>query len=230
MKNCLTLLAALLVLAAPAHAGETQDQLAKRVSFPVPEGLCAMPENDTGKSIFARLDQVQRDIGNLLIAMFPTCEDAKTIEAGNQPLFSHYAMVATIAKAVNERIDVGREQIIAETSAQLQQGNSEELRQMVMESARDSLKELGVRNIELSQPVSYIGQDDMAVYGLLRQRLSTTDKNSLEVMGVLSATGINGVPVFVYYYDAPPDKESSVKLYDANRAYLSALDNQNMLP
>lgn len=229
MKNRLGLIL-LMAFTLPAHAGETADMLAKRVTFPVPEGLCAMPTNESGNIIFSRLDQIQRDIGNRLIVMFPTCEDAERIKAGQEPAFRHYAAVATMAQSVTTRIDVPRAQVIAETAAQLDSAAASDKALELVGNAEKSLQEIGVRDIELVQPVSYIGQDDVAVYALMRQRVNGNDKDSLEVMGVLSASGFNGVPVFVYYYDSPPAKESSVRLYAASKAYLAQLDSQNILP
>ncbi len=229
MKNCLSLLV-LFALALPAHAGETADALAPRISFPVPEGLCALPTNETGNTIFARLDQIQRDIGNRLVMLFPNCADAELIAADQPPVFSHYAIVATISAAVTSRIDVGREEIIRQMAKELNAGTAGDAAMRLIENADVSLKQMGISDIEMTQPVRYVGQDELAVYALMRQRVSHTDKSSNEIMGVLSATSFNGVPVFVYYYDTPPTKDSALQLYNANKAYLTLLDSKSLLP
>lgn len=213
-----------------AHAGETADLLASRVTFPVPHGLCALPENETGKLIFARLDQIQRDIGNRLIAVFPSCADAGRIKDGQQPGFSHYAAVATVGQAVTGGVQVSREEIIRDTTAQLTKGDAGAAAMDLLKNAEESLTQLGVQDIKLTQPVSYIGQDELAVYALLRQRVNGADNKSIEVMGVLSATAFSAVPVFVYYYDSPPAKGSSVRLYEANKAYVTKLESTNAKP
>ncbi len=226
MKKLLAL-GLLLVSPSLAHAGETADLLANRVTFPVPAGLCAMPTNQTGNLIFARLDQIQRDIGNRLIAVFPTCADADLIKADKQPGFSHYAALATVNQAVVAGAQATREEVIRETAAQITKGDAGAAATDLLKNAEESLNQLGVQDIKMTQPVSYVGQDDLAVYALIRQKVNSTDNTSIEVMGLLSATAFSNVPVFVYYYDSPPAKGSSVRLYEANKAYVTLLEQTN---
>lgn len=218
-------LVSLLVISQPALAKES-NATSSAVKLVAPDGLCDLPNTAIGQRIFANLKAGQSTAGNVLMAVYLTCDDTDLVLKGEEPAMSRYSVVSTTLRHTGY---MSRQELIDSVKREMPTLNSQDMSDAITSSANNLINGSSIERFDMPDDVPFkvIRQDENGLYVLNRAVHHMRDGSQQTIIGLFGITAMAGKPVFAYFYDTHPQPDSPLRLTQETVDYLEKLDGLN---